>query len=547
MGLPGDKIVVRGNAFSFDIPSVRGNYQATVSPDGSTLTGTWSQGEPLPLVFTRTAATPTSRPMAAIPPVALGELQAKPLTSCGVPSVGADGWKVAAPKSVGLSSATLCPMVNDCKQANVHAVVVVRHNTLVFEHYFTGSDQRIMPRLLFSSTARRIILSPPVLWLVSKMLGNSGLPVEQVAFGPENKHDERSVTKSVTALVLGVAIGRGWVKGVDELVLPFFPEYADLRSPEKDRITLRHLLTMSSGLEWHEFGVPYTSAANSEIGMDIAPDPYRFALMQPMVAPPGEIWNYNSGSSELLGAVLWKTTGKPLDQLARTLLFAPLGITDVEWYPLGRLDLPSAAAGLRLRPRDLAKIGQLILQHGVWNGKQVVPAWWIDTATKPQINGFYGYQFWVGRSGSVHWVAAVGLGGQRLFIVPDLDLVVVTNAGLYQSDLQGSVPVDILDRYVLKQPPKEHKQVAVNPNLFDTYVGRYQIVPNFILSITRAGDHLFVQATGQQKVELFPESDRDYFLKVVDAQITFEIDSKGRGSRLILHQNGFDQYASRVE
>ena len=262
--------------------------------------------------------------------------------------------------------------------------------------------------------------------------------------------------KSVTALVLGMAIDHGWIKSVDTPVLSFFPEYADLRAPEKDRITLRHLLTMSSGLDWHEFDVPYTDAANSEIRMDTAPDPYRFALEQPMVAPPGQIWNYNSGSTELLGAVLRKATGKPLDQLARTMLFGPLGITDVEWYRYAQ-DNPSAAAGLRLRPRDLAKIGQVVLQHGAWNGKRLVSASWVGASTTPQINGqgvfFYGYQFWLGRSlvdkHVVDWAAAWGLGGQRVFIVPDLDLVVVVTAGLYRSDMQAQVPLKILNQYVL--------------------------------------------------------------------------------------------------
>ncbi|MGC1342190.1 MAG: serine hydrolase [Candidatus Binataceae bacterium] len=222
-------------------------------------------------------------------------------------------------------------------------------------------------------------------------------------------------------------------------------------------MTLRNLLTMSSGLEWHEIDTPYTSDKNSEIRMDSAPDPYRFALEQSVVAPPGQIWNYNSGSTELLGAILRKATGKPLDQLARSLLFEPLGITDIEWYKYAHGN-PSAAAGLRLRPRDLAKIGQLVLQHGAWNGKQLVPAAWIDASTTPQINGllifFYGYQFWLGRSlinkHEVDWAAAWGLGGQRLFIVPALDLVVVVNAGLYRSDMQAAVPLKILNQYVLQ-------------------------------------------------------------------------------------------------
>ena len=348
---------------------------------------------------------------------------------CGTPASSTDHWPVAPPESAGLSSATLCPMIqwlDNWKEANVHAVLVARHGKLVFEHYFSGHDEHL------------------------------GHPQGAVKFAPDVRHDERSVTKSVTSLVLGIAIDHKWIKSIDESVFSFFPEYTDLRTPDKNRITLQDLLTMSSGLEWNEFDVPYTSNANSEIRMDTSADPYRYALEQPVESPPGKLWNYNSGSTELLGAILRKATGKPLDELARTLLFEPLGITDVEWYKYAKGN-PSAAAGLRLRPRDLAKIGQLVLQHGKWNGKQVVSAGWIDASTTPQINGFmiffYGYQFWLGRSlvdkHEVDWAAGWGLGGQRVFIVPKLDLVAVVNAGLYQSDIQAQVPLQILNRYIL--------------------------------------------------------------------------------------------------
>lgn len=139
-----------------------------------------------------------------------------------------------------------------------------------------------------------------------------------------------------------------------------------------------------------------------------------------------------------------------------TALFAPLGITDVEWahLPTG----VTSPYGLRMRPRDLAKIGQLVLSHGAWRGEQIVPADWVQAAITPQINGqqlyFYGYLFWLGRSllrgQQVDWAAGVGLGGQRLFIVPALDLVVVVHAGLYSSPLQGVAPLVILDRFVLQ-------------------------------------------------------------------------------------------------
>jgi CubicO group peptidase (beta-lactamase class C family) len=365
--------------------------------------------------------------------VAIGACVLSPLAlaqdDCGVPKASTDKWAVAAPESVGLANAALCPMVkwlNDSKE-NVHAVLVARHGTLVFEQYFSGSDEA---------------------W---------GRPLGNIAFGPEVRHDERSATKSIIALLLGIAIDRGLIKSIDEPVLSFFPEYADLRTPEKDRITLRHIVTMSAGLEWHELDIPYTSAANSENRMDAASDPYRFALEQPVVAPPGEIWNYNSGATELVAAVVKKAAGKPVDEFARELLFEPLGIADVEW-PKDAHGNVIAAGALRLRPRDLAKIGQLVLQRGNWRGTEVVPASWIDAATTPQINGFgtdfYGYFFWLGRSlvdrHEIRWAAAVGLGGQRLFIVPELDLVVAMNAGLYQSPVQALVALKALNQYVLK-------------------------------------------------------------------------------------------------
>src|SRR3984893_1555892 len=180
-------------------------------------------------------------------------------TDCGRPIAGNDGWPVAAPETVGLAPATLCPTVKwlkNSKEKNVHAVLVARHGKLVFEAYSSGNDEH---------------------W---------GQAVGDVAFGPETKHDVRSATKSVVGLAFGIAIDRGLIKSVDEPVLSFFPEYADLRTPEKDKITLRHLLTMSAGLEWHETGLAALDPANSQLRMDDAADPYRFVLEQKVVSPP---------------------------------------------------------------------------------------------------------------------------------------------------------------------------------------------------------------------------------------------------------------------
>jgi CubicO group peptidase (beta-lactamase class C family) len=189
--------------------------------------------------------------------------------------------------------------------------------------------------------------------------------------------------------------------------------------------------------------------------MSRAPDPVRYALEQPMTAEPGRIYVYSGGATALIAAVLRKASGQPLDVFANEALFEPLGIADVEWVRY-RNGEPVAASGLRLRPRDLLKVGQLVLQEGAWNGRQIVPAS-IREMTSPQINGegifFYGYQWWLGRSlvggREISWTAALGLGGQRLAVVPELGLVVAMTAGLYASPVQGSVLAQALNRYIL--------------------------------------------------------------------------------------------------
>jgi CubicO group peptidase (beta-lactamase class C family) len=347
-------------------------------------------------------------------------------SDCRAPAVLDDGWAVAAPADEGFDPAKLCAVGPALEESNAHAVLVVRHGKLVYERYFTGEDQR---------------------W---------GQPLGRIPHDAATRHDLRSITKSVTSLLVGIALDYGWIKDIDAPVLSLLPQYADLRSPEKDRITLRHLLTMSSGLAWSE-DLPYSDPCNSERLMSDAPDPYRYVLEQPFATVPGERWVYSGGSTALLSAVLKQVSGRSLEVLAREVLFAPLGIDDVEWvrYPNGD---PVAASGLRLLPRDIAKIGRLVLDHGAWQGKQIVPAGWIAQSTTKQIAAEnqidYGFQWWLGHSQvdgqELRWSAGVGWGGQRLFLVPDRDLLVVVTAGLYdQPDQQDALGRTVLERYVL--------------------------------------------------------------------------------------------------
>ncbi|HEX3860876.1 MAG TPA: serine hydrolase [Stellaceae bacterium] len=351
---------------------------------------------------------------------------AQDAAGCGSPPVRSDGWLVAAPEQAGMDAKILCgigPRFAAWPDANAHAVLVARHGKLVYERYFAGADQ---------------------IW---------GQPIGTVTYDAEKRHDLRSITKSVTSLLVGIALDHGWLKSLDAPVLSFLPEFSDLSDPDKEHITLRHLLTMSSGLAWDE-SRPYSDPTNSERQMDAAADPYRYALAQPMAAPPGTIYNYCGCSAALLEDIIQQTASRPLDGIAKEFLFDPLGISDVEWTRFPNGDV-LAHGGLRLRARDLAKLGQLVLKRGDWNGRRIVSTAWIDQATAPQINGesiyFYGYQWWLGRSliarKEIDWIAGFGYGGQRLYIVPKQDLVVVVYSGAYGAPpLVGNI---VLNQYVL--------------------------------------------------------------------------------------------------
>lgn len=309
---------------------------------------------------------------------------------------------------------------------NIHAVLVSRGGALQFERYFSGPDE---------VQSRR---------------------VRDVVFGPETLHDMKSVSKSIASLAVGVAVDRGLIRSLDQPVFDFFPELSDLRSPEKDRLRLSHVLTMSLGLRWVE-AEPATEGDNDEVRMRRAADPCRYVLGLPVTGPPGQAFFYNTGALALLSEIMLRTTGRPLDDFVGEAVFAPLGIAGTEWRRFkGHVD---AGGGLRLRPRDMLKIGQLVLAGGDWNGRRIVSREWIEASTAPRLetgdNQSYGYLWWLGhapfRGRQIRWIGALGRGGQSIRIVPELDLVVAVTAGYYQDysrrafRVQYGVFRDVLD------------------------------------------------------------------------------------------------------
>ncbi len=341
-----------------------------------------------------------------------------------IPPALEDGWKTASAESLGVDQTRLAELTRSVRawpELGVHAILIERAGRLVYEEYFDGFDER---------------------W---------GQPLGHVSMKPQTLHDLRSITKSVVSALAGVALGAGAIQSLDQPALQWFEEYPELNSPDRRRVTLHHVLSMTSGLQWNE-DVPYTDPRNDEIRMTRDAQPLRYALSRPFAVEPGSEFNYNGGLAQVMAAVLERATKTPMREYARVKLFEPLGIEVFEW--LGDLGgTPSAASGLRLRARDVAKFGSLYLHGGRWNGTQVLPADWVSMSTRRHFRfrprtgadaaGQFGYAyFWwyscyPAASGLIEARAAVGNGQQRLYVLPGLDMVVTILAGRYNDFTTG--------------------------------------------------------------------------------------------------------------
>ena len=334
-----------------------------------------------------------------------------------------DGWVVGTPSEAGLDLKALTALLSEIETGtlpNVHALLIEHDGRLVFERYWPGEDED---------------------W---------GQDIGRVDHGPTTQHDLRSVTKIVTSALLGIALGDTSEDALARPIASFFPDREPLGAG-LDAVTLDHVLTMTAGLAWNEMEVPYTDAGNDEIRLYRTDDPIGLVLARGVRETPGSRWYYNGGLTQVTAGVIEHLTGKTLDHYAEEALFGPLGITDYTWHRSGAWPAnssPSAASGLRLRARDLAKIASVFLHDGQWQGRQIVPAAWVTTSTARHVQdnpwgppGVYGYgYFWYpGRlQGGENVIRAVGNGDQRLFVLPDAGLAITVFAGNY-NDFRHSV------------------------------------------------------------------------------------------------------------
>lgn len=289
----------------------------------------------------------------------------------------------------------------------------------------------------------------------SLLIIRNGFIVADAAFYPfqdNGLHDLASVTKSMTSTFVGIAIRKGLIKGLDQPMLDFFADrkIANL-DDRKKAITLRDLLTMRSGLQCIVQPTEVTL-----FQMMNSPDWVQFMLDLPMTDRPGTKFIYNSGAVHLLSAILRKATGVTALDFARKELFGPLGITGVIW-PMDPQGVSNDGWGdMRLRPRDMAKIGLLYLNNGVWDGKQILTPHWVETVThkRPEVpETDYGYLWWIYKDAGYY---ARGRGGQHIIVLPAQNMVIVTTGGGFTN---GG---PLLETYIL--PAVHQGQGPLPPN-----------------------------------------------------------------------------------
>lgn len=332
-------------------------------------------------------------------------------------------WPVSRPGAQGMDAAALATL--DAAFASgahgyVDAVLLIRHGHAVFDRQYAHDYERLF--------AGKDAARGPY---------NYYDPDWHPWYRRTDLHTLQSVTKSVTSALVGIAIGRGEIPGVEVPILRYFDESAvGNLDGRKRRMVLRDLLTMTAGLRWDEDSVPYTDPANSCAAMEASRDWARYVIDRPMDSDPGRVFKYSSGASELLAHILFKATGRQADDYAADHLFGPMGIRRFFWKrtPTG---LPDTEGGLYLTRADLARFGQLYLQDGFWEGRRILPEGWVAETMRPRadpgmidVPGMrYGYQWWLlpwggaGRVASLCW----GYGGQFLFVVPERDLIAVFN------------------------------------------------------------------------------------------------------------------------
>jgi len=299
-------------------------------------------------------------------------------------------WTSITPELVRMDSKALDDMINDVENHdyNVYSIIIIRDGFIVTEWY-------------------------------------------EESYGKNSLFRVYSASKSVTSALIGIAIDKGFIDGVNELVLDFFPnKNISNLDPRKESMTIEHLLTMTTGLYWPEY---YPSSDPRKITHEwrASDDWVQFVLDRPMIFAPGLVFNYNTGASYLLAAILERTTNMSTIDFANKYLFGPLSIKDA-FYTVDPQGVAQGGNGLLIKPRDMAKIGYLFLKKGMWEGKRIISSSWIRSSTTSKIIAEYGYQWWIRPGDDLY--QACGYGTQRINVFYKKELIIVFTGMNFDDD-----------------------------------------------------------------------------------------------------------------
>lgn len=336
-----------------------------------------------------------------------------------------DGMEVGTLAEVGLDTQMIlnaAGRIKEGKYKEIHSMLIYKDGLLVFEEYYPGHVYK---------------------WDGPAYHGN------YVQWDREMMHTAMSTSKSFTSACIGIAVEKGFIKSVHQSIFDYLPEYQHLNKEGKDQITIEHLLTMSSGLKWNEWGAPHGTSANDidRIYFECSEDPLSCILGLPLVDKPGKEFTYNGGGIIVLGEILRNASGLNMEEFSMEYLFEPLGIDSSAWYQFENGSF-ACEGSLYLRSRDLLKFGICYLNEGAWNGEQIVPGNWVEKSRVPYGNNKgiripiddtgkngYSYTWWtndLSHSGNkVEIYAARGWGGQEITVIPEEHMVVVFTGGNY--------------------------------------------------------------------------------------------------------------------
>jgi CubicO group peptidase (beta-lactamase class C family) len=335
-----------------------------------------------------------------------------------------EAWPIAAPAEVALNSDSLTFLERELgsgKYGYVDGILIIRHGKIAYLHSFTHDYVN-----LYKVEAReKGPLNPTDPSGPYNYFNSWWHPF----FHESNLHTLQSVSKTITSIVIGVAISNKDFPNLNTSILQFFDTSVVKNIDDRKRhITILHLLTMTGGFDWNE-QLPYADPKNTGSAMEASDDWVKYAIDRPMSDEPGKVFNYNGGETEILAYIFRVTTGMDLEEYAVKHLFSPLGIKNYYWKrsPSGLID---SEGGLYLEKTDLAKLFYLYLHGGNWGDKQLIDPWYVSASIKPYVvisaNVSYGYKWWLRKYGNsdmeVAWTGS-GFGGQVPMIIPEYDVV----------------------------------------------------------------------------------------------------------------------------